>query len=199
VLFLQPLEKPSGFFIFYINIIFLKPIFIKMKKIYVFLTFFLFTLCCANAKNLNFQIVQNNPGQEDVFAMSYLFEQALVDFFFESGHIVSNSPVFIKKDDSADKAELKRALVETIIGSMDILVRLEVVFIQEKANSSEVFVLDSIKTVKWNNYNAKTGKLISTGSENPGPVDATNNNETGVYNFASYVASQISSTLKNAK
>ncbi len=176
------------------------PILIKMKKIWIFIFTASVFLSAVQAKNLNFQVVQNNPGQEDVFQMSYLFEQALADFFFESGHIVSNSPVYITNGDTeADKAELKRVLIETLMGSMDILIRLEVNYIPEKANSSEVYVLDSIKNVEWKNYNARNGQLISSGEAETGPVDPQNNNETGVYNFASLVASKISSTLKNSK
>ena len=168
-----------------------------MKKICFLIVTALVFISFSHSKNLNFQVIQNNPGQEDVFQMSLVFEQALADFFFESGHIVSNSPVYITKGDSqADKAELKRALVETLLGSMDVLIRLEVSFIPEKANSPEVYVLESIKNVKWSNYNAKNGQLISTGEASPGTVDPQDNSESGVYNFASLVASKISSTLK---
>lgn len=169
-----------------------------MKKIFIFALALIF-LPCAFSKNINFQIVQNTPGQEQVFVVSQVFEQALADFFFESGHIVSNSPVFIKSDEEGDLVELKRTLIETTLGSMDFLVRLQINYSSDSAQNPKVYLLEFVKDVTWKNYDASTGKLISSGSANPGNIDKNENNETGVYNFASLVASKISSGLKKSK
>lgn len=170
-----------------------------MKKNLIAVIAFLFAANGIFAKNINFQIVQNNPGTEEVFVTSYLFEQAMVDFFFESGHIVSNSPAIIYSDETGDKDELKKALVETTIGSMDILVRVFVNYDQVNAKNPKVFLLELVKSVSWKSYSGSTGKLISEGSLLPGPIDSTNNNESGIYNFASLAASKVSAGLKNAK
>ena len=105
-----------------------------MKKNLLFAFTFLFFLPAVYSKNINFQVVQNNPGFDTVFAVSNLFEQALSDFFFESGHIVSNSPVFIKEDSQSDSAELKKALADTLLGGMDVLVRLEIKYDEKTEN-----------------------------------------------------------------
>lgn len=170
-----------------------------MRKCWALAAVLLFFLLPLSAKNINFQIVQNGSVSDDVFAMSYLFEQALSDFFFESGHIVTNSSVYIRTDDGADRTELQRVLVETVLGSMDVLVRVQVNYDAGRTQSPSSFYLDSIKDVSWSNYNAKTGKYFSGGSMEVGNVDSSSNNESGVYSFASLVASKISSTLKNSK
>ncbi len=170
-----------------------------MKKIGIFVFSFFVLLAGASARNINFEIVQNNGTQEDVFDICEVFEQALSDFFFESGHIVSNSPVFILTDEEASRQDLKQALVDTLLGSMDVLVRVQVNFAVENANNADAILLESVKDVSWENYNPKTGRKISGGSETVWKIDEKNNNETGVYNFASFVASKISSTLKGLK
>lgn len=170
-----------------------------MKRIGIFVFSFFVFLASVSAKGINFEIVQNNGTKEEVFAISNIFEQALSDFFFESGHIVSNSPVFILTDEEASNADLKKVLVDTMLGSMDVLVRLQVNYIENNANNADAVLLESVKDVSWKNYNPKNGKMISGGSESVGKIDSTNNNESGVYNFASFVASKISSTLKSSK
>lgn len=170
-----------------------------MRKYWTLTAVLLFFLLPLGAKNINFQIVQNNSGGDDVFAMSYLFEQALSDFFFESGHIVTNSAVFVKTDDEADQTELRRVLAETLLGGMDVLVRVHVNYASCGTKSPSSFTLDSIKDVSWSNYNAKTGRYVSGGSMEAGNAGSFENNESGVYSFASLVSSKISSTLKNSK
>ena len=170
-----------------------------MKKIlFLFLTA-LVLVSEVFARDINFQIIQDNPGQEDVFDTSLLFEQAMADFFFESGHIVSNTPVYIRTDDVADKAEIKRALIESLLGSMELLVRVQIIYNPEKAKNPKAMVLDGISEIKWTAYSVKNGKLLSSGSDKPGYIDEKNNNENGIYNFGSSVASKISSGLRNTK
>lgn len=170
-----------------------------MKRITIAVFSMLFSLAAVNARNINFQVVQNTANKEDVFVSSNVFEQALADFFFDCGHIVSNTPVYIWTDEESDKAELKRALVESVIGSMDFLVRVKVNFDKIHGTNPKACLLDSIESVSWENYSVDTGKLISSGSLKPGKIDDKNNNESGIYNFASDVASKISSGLKVRK
>ena len=109
------------------------------------------------------------------------------------------SPVFIKEDSLSDSAELKRALADTLLGGMDVLVRLEIKYDEKTANSAGALLPNSVKSVSWQNYNPKTGKIISDGSIFPEKVDASNNNEAELYKFASSVAAKVSSTLKSLK
>lgn len=179
------------------------------KNLFYFFTFLVLLSACYS-KNINFQVVQNVPGynynvqeqdqqEDEVFAVSSLFEQALSDFFFESGHIVSNSPVSIKKDSQSDAAELKRALADTVLGSMDVLVRLEIEYDENRGKTPGAMVLSAIRGVKWNNYSPKTGLVISSGSAVPEKNGQKENGETEVYKFASSVAAKISSTLNGLK
>ena len=82
---------------------------------------------------------------------------------------------------------------------MDVFVRLEIKYDEKTANSAGALLPNSVKSVSWQNYNPKTGKIISDGSIFPEKVDASNNNEAELYKFASSVAAKVSSTLKSLK
>ncbi len=196
---LKTTGNPVVFFYSLLNIGFYTPILKEMKKIIILSILFSFIGFSVCAKNINFQIVQNTPLQEDVFEISSVFEQALADFFFESGHIVSNTPVYIYSDDSSDKSEIKRALVETVIGSMDYLVRVKINFTENGSASPKALLLECIKDIDWEIFSASTGKSLGTGRCTPEKIDNTNNNESGIYNFASFTASKISSGLQKSK
>ncbi len=171
-----------------------------MKKIICLLASF-FAIHGVFAGSIAIQIIQNNPAQpEKVCAASYLFEQSIIDFFFENGHIVTNSPVYISSSDKKDADELHRSLQENSDGGMDILCRVQVDFNEaEDLTNPEALLLSNIKKVSWTNYSVASGKEISSGSGKPPKVDQNNNNESGISEFASLVASQLNAGLKKQK
>ncbi len=161
----------------------------------------LWLMCAVSGfcASVSFQIVQHNDSMSSVCNSVLVIEDEILNSFFNSGYIVSNSPVFIKEDSLSDSAELKRALADTLLGGMDVLVRLEIKYDEKTANSAGALLPNSVKSVSWQNYNPKTGKIISDGSIFPEKVDASNNNEAELYKFASSVAAKVSSTLKSLK
>ena len=124
---------------------------------------------CLFAKNISIQIVQNNPvAQDSVCASSSLIEQTIIDYFFGTGHIVSNSPVYVMPGEAADNG-LKSALSENAEGGMDYLIRIEVDYKTPKdSNNPDAILLENIDKVTWKNYAVKTGLQLSDGSEKIG-------------------------------
>ena len=164
-----------------------------MKKIIV-MTGLLLAMTALFAKNISIQIIQNNPATDgNVCASSSLIEQTIIGYFFDSGHIVSTSPVFIGTD--SDTASLKSALKENAEGGMDYLVRVEVDYVPNSGNP-DLILLENIQKVSWKNYAVATGKELSAGSEKIGTVNRQNNNETGVTSFANLVAAKINAGLR---
>ncbi len=148
------------------------------------------------AKNISIQIVQNNPAAQDsVCASSSLIEQTILDYFFGTGHIVTNSPVYVKIGAAADDG-LKTALSESAEGGMDYLVRIEVDYKPAvRSNNPDAILLENIDRVSWKNYAVKTGLQLSDGTERIGTVNRQNNNENGVSSFANLVALKINASL----
>lgn len=150
----------------------------------------------AFAKSLSIQIIQNNPGQEKVWATSYLFEQNITDYFFDAGDIVSSSPVWISDSDEKNLSALKASLRENLEGGMDVLVRVELIYDTNDSSNPEAFLLENIKKVQWKAYAVSTGVKIFEGSAVPEkPTDKTNN-EMGLSQFAGLVAYEINTQMR---
>ncbi len=168
-----------------------------MKKITSLLIVLLVSVFSIFAKSVSIQVIQNCIENDEVFDSSYLIEQSIIDFLFDSGHVVSNSPIFIKSTDSkVNSIELNKVLTETQDGSMDYLIRIEVEYDLENSKNPKAFLLSNIKELSWINYSAKTGKQISAGKLPVKTVNPSNNNEQGITSFASVVASKITTGLR---
>ncbi|MCR4822180.1 MAG: hypothetical protein K5873_04835 [Treponema sp.] len=150
----------------------------------------------AFAKSLSIQIIQNNPGQEGVWATSYLFEQSITDFFFDAGDIVSSSPVWISDSDEKNKGALKASLRENLEGGMEVLVRVELFYNTSESSNPEGLLLENIKNVEWKAYAVSTGQTLFEGSAKPEKPTEKTNNEMGLSQFAGLVAYQINTQMK---
>jgi len=171
-----------------------------MRKIFAILAFSLLSGLCF-AKSLSIQVVQNNKVavEDQVFAVSDWVEQTIVDFFYESGHIVTTSPcVLLSEDNDENKKNLMTALKDTFLGGMDVLIRVRVDYNDAKDNPN-ILLLDYIKHAEWTIYDSRSGKVITSGTLDPEPVTLENNNEKGITKFASIIAGDISSGLLKAK
>ena len=177
-----------------------KTVGVFMNKRWVISIFFLLvsSLCVsvANAKSLSIQIIQNNPGQEKIWATSYLFEQSITDYFFDTGNIVSSSPVWISDTDEKNRSALTASLKENREGGMDVLVRVELIYNTSDTSNPEAFLLENIKNVQWKAYAVSTGVEIFEGSAHPEKATSKNNNELGLAQFAGLVAYQINTQMK---
>lgn len=154
----------------------------------------------AFSGSLSIQIIQNNPGQEKIWDISYLLEQRITDYFFEKGQIVSSSPIWISDTEAKNNGAFKAALAENLEGGMEYLVRIEVFYAPASETSNpQALLLDNVKKIQWKTYLVKTGLEVASGSAAPGNLTMANNNESGLSDFADFVADKINIGLKNAK
>ena len=137
-----------------------------VKSVFIVLLAF-FSASGAFSKSLSIQIIQNNPGQDKVWATSYLFEQSITDYFFDAGDIVSSSPVWISDTDEKNQSALRASLAENLEGGMEVLVRVELFYNAKDTSNPEAFLLDNIKGVAWKGYSVKTGLELFQGSAKP--------------------------------
>lgn len=148
------------------------------------------------AKSLSIQIIQNNPGQERIWATSYLFEQNITDYFFDAGDIVTSSPIWISASDEKNRGALSASLAENYDGGMEYLVRVELFYNTSESSNPEAFLLENIKKVQWKAYALSTGAQIFEGSAVPEKPSAKTNNEMGLSQFAGYVAYEINTQMR---
>ncbi len=155
------------------------------------------TYCAAScfAKSLSIQVIQNNTGEDKVLTESSVFEQYVIDYFFEKGNIVSNSPIYINSSADKNSKALKTALTDTKNGGLDYLVRIELTYTNETDKASQNPVLKNIESVKWINYSVLTGREISKGEAKPVLI----NDESGVSVFAKQIAFDIDKNLIKAE
>lgn len=175
-----------------------------MKKRFLFLTvlFFAFLVPGAFTQSLSIQIIQNNVGQSKIWDTSYFFEQCVTDYFFDSGKIVSSSPIWIRDNESEQKNQnaLKAALAENLEGGMEYLVRIELFYHPaEKRQNPSAILLSNLEKAEWKCYLVKTGVLLMEGEVPVSSLSAQNNNETGLQDFANLVAKKINTELKKLK
>ena len=168
----------------------------SLVKSFVSLIFALFCLSSLSAKSLSIQIIQNNPGQEKVWATSYFFEQNITDYFFDAGDIVSSSEIWISSSDDKNRGALRAALQENKIGGMEILVRVELFYNTSNSSNPEGLLLENIRNVKWKGYHVASGKELFEGSAVPEKSEARNNKELGLSQFAGFVAYKINNQIK---
>lgn len=165
------------------------------KKI-LSLAFAFFCVSAMSARSLSIQIIQNNPGQDKVWATSYLFEQNITDFFYDAGNIVSSSPVWISDTDEKNRGALKASLRENLQGGMEVLVRVELFYNTSDSSNPDGLLLENIKKVNWKAYYTSTGVQIFEGSAVPEKTSKKNNNEMGLNDFASLVAYKINNQMR---
>ncbi len=167
------------------------------KRNFIAMVFSFLMASTCFARSLSIQVVQNNPAaaEDQVFAVSDWVEQNVIDFFFETGNIVTTSPVCLyAQDDSENKKNLMTALKETFMGGMDTLIRIQIDFNDEKDNPN-ILLLDYIKHTSWVIYDARSGKELAKGECKVPKVTVDNNNENGIRNFASNMAGDLSRGL----
>lgn len=168
----------------------------RWVKLILCVVFAFFCASGAFSKSLSIQIIQNNPGQDKIWATSYLFEQNITDYFFDSGDIVSSSPIWISDSDEKNKGALKASLAENLEGGMEVLVRVELFYDTRDSSNPDGLLLQNIKNVKWTAYQVSNGQAIFEGSAAPEKVEARNNNEEGVSQFAGLIAYKIKTQMK---
>lgn len=166
-----------------------------MKKAALAFMFFL-TLNFANAASFSLQVVQQNTPGDKVFDSSYVVEQAILDYFFERGMIVSNNSVIISKNDvAADKTVLRRAFIEAKAGSMELFIKLFLNYSVTESTNPTAVLLSNIKGAELEIVSVKENRTLVKGNFTPPAVNNSNNNRGGVETFATDIAIKIQAEL----
>lgn len=163
-------------------------------------TFFAFLLLCAlfaaSAKSFSLQVIQRNTGGDSVFDTSYVVEQAIMDYFFEHGMIVSSNQVIVsKREDASEKKEIRRSLIEAKTGCMDLFVKVYLNFALEDSKNPSAVLLSNINNAEFEILSTETTETVATGKYSPKVVPNKNDNRGGVESFATDIAADIHKRL----
>ena len=154
----------------------------KTKKIGLIAGLLLCAQLCF-ARQVSFQIIQHDDRTQDVTEQSLVIEDELLNGFFETGYIVTNSPTVVSQSDEDDVVLYNKALGDAYEGSSDY-------FIQIK-----LFYNNALKQIDWSIASAATGKIIKKSSIKGSVVT---DDEKGMKKISSKLISEIFDTLKKA-
>lgn len=144
-------------------------------------------LLCAQfcfAKQVSFQIIQHDDKTQNVTEQSLVLEDEMLNSFFETGYIVTNSPTVVSESAENDVILYNKALGDAYEGSSDY-------FIQVK-----LFYNNSLKQIDWSIASVATGNKIKESSIT-GSVTAAD--EKGMKKLSSRLMSEIYDILKKTK
>ena len=144
-------------------------------------------LLCAQvcfAKQVSFQIIQHDDKTQNVTEQSLVIEDEMLNSFFETGYIVTNSPTVVSESDENDVILYNKAMGDAYEGSSDY-------FIQVK-----LFYNNSLRQIDWSIASVATGNKIKESSIT-GSVTAAD--EKGMKKISSKLMSEIYDILKKTK
>ena len=166
-----------------------------MKK--NFLAFFLLGMSALlNAKSFSLQIVQRNTGGETIFDTSYVVEQAIMDYFFDRGAIVSNNSVIVSNnDDTKEKTQLHRSFVEAQEGCMNLFIKLFLNYALEDSTNPSAVLLSNIRDAEVEIVSVSDSNVLLEEKFIPEKVNSFNDDRGGVESFATDIAVEIQARL----
>ncbi len=145
---------------------------------------------------ISFQVIQHDDTQTEVRASSHIIENALFDYFFDKGFIVTNSPAAASEDEYEDKSIYYRSMAEAKLGKCEYFVVILADFQAGISSNPGGIFLSHIKQVEWTVYEASSGKKIGGGSKIPKVISNRLDNEQGISSFMAEVAQDIYKVVK---
>lgn len=148
----------------------------------------------AGATTISIQVVQMDDAYGDVSDSSLLIEEAIMDFMFSQGYIVSNSPIIHSKE----KAEsgMAASLEDAANGSADYLAYITVYFDRKRSATPEGNLLSNIELAQWKLVEVHGNRQLDSGTERPGLLVEVDDSATGISTFAQQVAKVINTALQ---
>ena len=154
----------------------------KFLHKFIFICFLLLIPNCVYGKSIDILINQIDGIQDSVRDSVQLFENSVMDFFFDAGFIVSSEKISLETD---IKKTVQIALDSSVNGFIDYLI---VAKINVNPKSDELI------SAGWEVINVATGKTIGSGlMEAPKPY---REKEVSIQRFGVDVGSEIYSCIK---
>ena len=154
----------------------------KFLQKFIFICLLLLIPNCGYAKSINILINQIDGIQDTVRGSVQLFENSVMDFFFDAGFIVSSEKISLEKN---IEKTVQIALDSSVNGFIDFLVVAKV-----DVNPKT----DELVSADWEVINVATAKTIGSGSMvAPKPY---REKEVSIQRFGVDVGSEIYSCIK---
>ncbi|MBP5451522.1 MAG: hypothetical protein J6Y16_04725 [Treponema sp.] len=166
------------------------------KHLFSMILFAAIAVASSYASVISFQVIQHDDTQSAVRATSYVMENALFDYFFDKGFIVTNSPAAASEDEYEDKTIYYRSMAEAKLGKCKYFVVILADYQAGISNNPGGIFLSHIKNVDWTVYDAESGAKLASGGRKPKVVSERLDNERGISSFMAEVAQDIYKVVK---
>lgn len=167
------------------------------KKLFMLIALAFAALVSVNASVISLQIIQHDSTQDEVRGTSYAIENAMFDFLFDKGFIVTNSPTAASFDEREDSVICNRGLADAKIGMCDVFIVLTADYKDSASQNPQGIFLSIINQVHWEMFDVSTGRSLAKGkSEVVGEVPFKKDNEHGVSQFVRDMAEDILVSLR---
>ena len=115
------------------------------------------------ASSYSLQIIQHDEISDKVNPLSYGFEDGIMDYFFNTGNIISNTPAAAVKDVSEDEHIIDKAIMDALNGYCDVMIT---VILEYSAGDrvSDAAAFSDLQKVDWFIMDLSTEKKIADGS-----------------------------------
>lgn len=157
-----------------------------------FVTLLTHRLFCAQFNGVGFQVVQCSKGLDDVANISYIAEDEILNGFFDSGFISSNSPTVVFNGD--DDALWKEGFGDASESRFSAFLQLKLYF-KDSDTNSKLVKLGLLEKVSWSLSRVPKGDIVSRGEEEVKAPSSKDGEET-LRTFLKNVFSDISKKLK---
>lgn len=150
------------------------------------------------AGSVSFQIVQHNDSMDSVCDSALIIEDEIMNSFFNSGFIVSNSPASVSSSSAQDKKLWSIGYEDAAGGRFDDFIQVHLYFNGSTARDTQSIRLGMIDKISWKIVSLKNGSTLEEKSryiEKPLGADT----EADVRLFAKDFAGYIQSVLRKNK
>ena len=155
----------------------------KTRKLFLIAGLLLCAQFCF-AKQISLQIVQHDDRTDKVTEDSLIIEDELLNGFFETGYIITNSPTVVSQSAGDDLILYNKALGDAFEGSSDYFVQIK------------LYYKNSLNTVDWKIASVSTGNTIK---ESSFESSVSVMDEKGLKKISSKLISEISKILQTTK
>ncbi|AEE17180.1 hypothetical protein [Treponema brennaborense] len=141
------------------------------------------------ASTLSIQLIQLDPLHTDVSDTSLLMEEAVMDYLFDQGFIVSNSPVISGEKNIEPGSRI--ALYDAQSGSFDYIAFITITYDASQSANPNANLLSHIQTAQWQLVRVSDNSAVAAGKRNPKIIKPEDDSADGIENFAKQIAAAI--------
>lgn len=111
------------------------------------------------ASSFSFQVIQHCDELDEVCPAVHVFEDELLNYFFENGQIVSNEPAAVSISKTADEKLVQSSLANAMDGSFSNFIEIDVYLTDSDGSASSTVKQKYFNKIVWKSYSVITGKV----------------------------------------